>query len=109
MRVASANTTTALRAQDFELIIAPNGDDKAWGRLYLDDGVSLVQKAVSEIEFTYDAGLLRMNGTFAYNAGVVVKTATVLGDGEPAKYLLDERLTRAWEHNVHDLNHINQT
>lgn len=106
MRVASANTTNALRAQDFELIVAPNGDDKAWGKLYLDDGVSLEQKAVSEIEFTYDGGVLKMNGTFAYDAGIGIKTATILGDGDPTKYELNETLTGAWEHNVKDMQEI---
>lgn len=103
MRVASANTTTALRKQDFELIVAPNGDDKAWGSLYLDDGVSLEQKATSEIQFTYDGGKLKMDGTFGYDAGVGIKTVTVLGDGDAVKYELNEKLSEGWEHDVKDL------
>ncbi|KAL1593124.1 hypothetical protein SLS60_010731 [Paraconiothyrium brasiliense] len=103
LRVASANTTTALRKEDFELIVAPNGEDKAWGKLYLDDGVSLEQEAVSEIEFTYDGGKLKMDGTFRYDAVVGIKTVTVLGDGDAEKYQLDEKLTGAWEHDVKDL------
>lgn len=103
MRVASANTTTALRKQDFELIVAPNGDDQAWGKLYLDDGVSLEQEAVSEIDFTYDGGKLTMAGTFGYDAGVGIKTVTVLGDGDAVTYELNEELSAAWEHNVGDL------
>lgn len=103
LRVASANTTTALRKQDFELIVAPNGEDKAWGKLYLDDGVSLEPEAVSEIEFTYDGGKLKMGGTFGYDAGVIVRTVTVLGEGDAAKYELNEKLDVAWEHDVKDL------
>ncbi|KAJ4305859.1 hypothetical protein N0V90_001391 [Kalmusia sp. IMI 367209] len=103
MRVSSTNTTTALRTQDFELIVAPNGDDKAWGKLYLDDGVSIEQDGVSEIEFTYDGGKLKMDGTFGYDAKVGIKTVTVLGEGDPVKYELDEKLSEAWEHNVGSL------
>jgi alpha-glucosidase len=107
MRVASANTTTALRKQDFELIVAPNGDDKAWGKLYLDDGVRLKQEAVSEIDFTYDGGKLKMDGTFGYDAGVGIKTVTVLGEGDAVKYELNEKLSVAWEHDVKDLEKSN--
>ncbi|OAG09494.1 uncharacterized protein CC84DRAFT_1202211 [Paraphaeosphaeria sporulosa] len=103
LRVASANTTTALRKQDFELIIAPNGEDKAWGKLYLDDGVSLEQEAVSAIDFMYDGGTLRMDGTFGYHAGVGLKTVTVLGEGDAVKYELNEKLSGAWEHSLKDL------
>ena len=103
MRVASANTTTALRTEDFELIVAPNGDDKAWGKLYLDDGVSIEQDGVSEIEFTYDGGKLKMDGTFGYDVKVGIKTVTVLGEGDPVKYELDEKLSEAWEHEIGSL------
>jgi alpha-glucosidase len=106
MRAASANTTTALRTKDFELIVAPNGDGKAWGSLYLDDGVSLEQEAISEISFTYDGGKLKADGTFGYSVDVGVKTVTVLGDGDPVKYELNEKLTGAWEHDVKDLKKI---
>ena len=103
IRVASANTTTALRTKDFELIVAPNGDDEAWGSLYLDDGVSLEPEVVSEISFTYEGGKLKADGTFGYDAGVSIKTVTVLGDADPVKYELNEKLIGAWEHDVKKL------
>ncbi|KAF9888046.1 hypothetical protein FE257_009310 [Aspergillus nanangensis] len=84
-RVESANTTTALRTKGFNLVIAPGLDGRAEGSLYLDDGESLVQDAVSEIDFKYAHGTLTMSGSFEYDAGVGIETITLLGvDGKPA-------------------------
>lgn len=91
-RVESANTTTALREKGFNIVVAPGLDGKAEGSLYLDDGVSVVQDAVSEIDFEYDNGKFSMSGTFEYDAGNVnIERITVLGvegktDGVEAKY-----------------------
>lgn len=81
LRANSANTTTLLREENFQLIIAPDLDGNASGNLYLDDGVSLEQEATSYIEFSYDGESSRftMGGTFGYNAGVIVESITVLG------------------------------
>jgi alpha-glucosidase len=99
LRVSSANTTTELRKQNFNLVIAPGLDGTASGSLYLDDGVSIVQAATSLISFTYTqkstsgvstdakggpsygAGTLTMSGSFAYNAGVYIEKITLLGVG----------------------------
>ncbi|KAF5022717.1 hypothetical protein F66182_5265 [Fusarium sp. NRRL 66182] len=78
-RVESANTTTALRNKGFNIVIAPGLDGTAEGSLYLDDGESVVQDAVSEIDFKYAKGKLSMSGTFEYEAGVGIETVTVLG------------------------------
>lgn len=79
-RVESANTTTALRKKGFNIVVAPGLDGTAEGSLYLDDGVSVVQDAVSEIDFKYDNGKFTMEGTFEYDAGDVnIQTITVLG------------------------------
>lgn len=76
----SANTTTALRKKGFNIVVAPGLDGTAEGSLYLDDGVSVVQDAVSEIDFKYDNGKFTMEGTFEYDAGDVnIQTITVLG------------------------------
>lgn len=84
-RVESANTTTALRIKGFSIVIAPGLDDRAEGSLYLDDGVSVVQDAVSEMDFNYENGNLCMSGTFEYNAGIGIEMITVLGvKDEPA-------------------------
>lgn len=81
-RVESAMTTTALRQKGFHLVIAPGLDGSASGSLYLDDGVSLKQEAVSEIDFKYTDGEFSMTGSFDYDAGVGVEMISILGVGE---------------------------
>lgn len=78
-RIESANTTTALRTKGFNVVIAPGLDGKAEGSLYLDDGSSIVQEAVSEIDFSYEKGKFTMSGSFEYDAGVSIETITILG------------------------------
>ncbi|KAL2860148.1 glycosyl hydrolases family 31-domain-containing protein [Aspergillus pseudodeflectus] len=87
LRVESANTTTALRQKGFNLVVATGLDGSAKGELYLDDGVSYVQEAVSEIDFVYRRGVLRMSGSFEYEAGVGIEVITVLGVEEEPKGL----------------------
>ncbi|KAB2108598.1 putative alpha/beta-glucosidase [Alternaria gaisen] len=79
LRAESANTTTELRKKDFVLWIAPNATNQAEGSLYLDDGDSIEQPAVSMISFTYNNGAFSMSGEFGYKTEVVVKNITVLG------------------------------
>merc|ERR1712093_557811 len=54
LRNSSAYTTTEVRKQPFNLLVAPSKDGKAKGELYLDDGVSIVQEATSEIEMSLE-------------------------------------------------------
>lgn len=87
LRANSANTTTLLRKENFQLIIAPGLDGNAKGNLYLDDGVSVEQEATSYIEFSYDgeSSTFTMGGTFDYDAGVIIESITVLGrEGGPS-------------------------
>jgi len=80
LRAQSANTTTELRKQNFQLVIAPGLDGTASGELYLDDGDSIVQKSTSHIKFSYNKNRqFKMTGTFGYNAGVVIESVVVLG------------------------------
>lgn len=79
LRQQSANTTTELRKQNFEIIIAPGLDGTATGSLYLDDGDSIVQNATSNIQFNYANGVFSMTGSFGYNPGVGIANITVLG------------------------------
>lgn len=78
-RVESANTTTALRTKGFNIVVAPGLDGEASGSLYLDDGISNVQEAVSEIDFHYKDGKLSMSGSFEYDAGVHIEMITIMG------------------------------
>jgi len=79
-RINSANTTTELRKQDFEIVIAPSASGTASGDLYLDDGDSLVQPGYSMIHFTYEAsGRFTMTGDFGYDPGVHISKFTILG------------------------------
>ena len=80
MRARSANTTTELRKQNFELVVAPGLDGSASGSLYLDDGLSLVQKAISLLSFTYSKnGTLSVGGTFDYITNNTIATIKMLG------------------------------
>lgn len=78
-RENSANTTTELRMQNFNIVIAASLNGTATGNLYLDDGDSIEQPAISYITFTYDNGEFAMTGTFDYAAGVSITSITVLG------------------------------
>jgi len=110
LRITSANTTTELRTKNFRLVIAPGLDGTASGSLYLDDGVSIAQPHTSNIQFTYTStspqrggpggwhnhgyggfgggfggfglGSLSMQGSFGFEAGVVVEEIVLLGVGK---------------------------
>ncbi len=95
LRTSGANTTTALRKLDFDVIVAPDGHGVAKGELYLDDGESLVQEGVSKIEFWWDGRGLVMNGTFGYDVGKVrIRDAVILGEGKPTRVRLDRPLSK---------------
>lgn len=85
-RVASANTTAQLRKQDLTLTVAPDADGKAKGRLYLDDGESLVQDGISEIDFAFDNGKFSSTGSFGYKGksgeSITIKNIVVLGQNK---------------------------
>ncbi|KAF2181993.1 glycoside hydrolase family 31 protein [Zopfia rhizophila CBS 207.26] len=106
LRVNSANTTTALRKEDFELLVALGKDGKATGALYLDDGESLDQERTSEIEFGFNRTTLTMKGTFGYDAGVGVKSVTILGGEGQRKLELGRGLDREWEVDVGTLQEL---
>jgi alpha-glucosidase len=79
LRVNSSMTTTELRRQDFELLVPLDRDGRASGTLYLDDGVSIVQPATSDISFTYENGVLTAEGDFGYETEARISRITFLG------------------------------
>jgi alpha-glucosidase len=98
-RISSANTTTLLRKQDFEIVIAPDRNGRASGTLYLDDGDSVEQPHTSEILFDYRHEKLSMTGKFGYDAGdVVISQIRVLGD-KVKNHTVNVKLTK--EYHVH--------
>lgn len=78
-RVEGAMTTTALRKNDFELIVAIGANGKAEGELYLDDGISLVQKGTTSLKFEYDGKTLKVKGSYGYDSKVQIRQVTFLG------------------------------
>ncbi|KAI0806671.1 alpha-glucosidase [Fomes fomentarius] len=70
LRAKSAQTTVALRRQDFELVVAPDVRGTASGSLYFDDGVSLEQKKTTDVSFAYESGRLTVRGNYGYALGV---------------------------------------
>jgi len=79
LRAKSAMTTTALRKNDFEIIVAPNASGEASGQLYFDDGESLVQTSSTLINFKYKDQKLVVSGNFRYPLGVNVSRLRILG------------------------------
>lgn len=82
LRAQSAMTTTALRQQDFEIVVATGFDGAASGSLYVDDGVSITPQSITEVNMSYQDGILTVTGTFGYNTGVNVSRVRLLGVSE---------------------------
>jgi len=81
LRARWGMTTTELRKQDFELLIAPDREGKAVGELYIDDGESLEQDGVTNLDFSYENGTLTVAGACGYQTDAKVVKVTVLGEG----------------------------
>lgn len=85
-RDSSANTTKALRQQNFHLVIAPAADGTAKGSLYYDDGESIEQPNAVTIEYTFKNGKLSASGPTPHfdklGEKVSISRIEVLGQGE---------------------------
>jgi alpha-glucosidase len=80
VRASSAVTTADLRRRPFQLVIAPDLDDRASGELYVDDGESLEQLATLEVTFTYENSRLSFDGVFTLETNLKIESVTVLGE-----------------------------
>jgi alpha-glucosidase len=82
MRVGGANNTRQLRELDFELLIAPDAGGKASGRLYLDDGESIIPSSQSEFSFEYDSSTNTavVGGSFGYQTNLRLARVILLGE-----------------------------
>jgi alpha-glucosidase len=85
LRISSANTTTELRKQNFNIVVAPGLDGTASGQLYLDEGDAIDQPQTSLIQYTYANGTLHWDGRFGYDPGVHVARVTLLGGSPSSK------------------------
>ncbi|KAI0367995.1 hypothetical protein BV20DRAFT_1054381 [Pilatotrama ljubarskyi] len=72
LRQKSAMTTTELRKNNFELVVAPALDGTASGSLYLDDSVSITPKTKRSMSFAFKNKKLTVKGTFGHPTGVDV-------------------------------------
>ncbi|PPQ91932.1 hypothetical protein CVT25_000975 [Psilocybe cyanescens] len=85
LRVQSSMTTTELRKQDFEFVVAPDAlSGQASGRLYIDDGETLSppSSATTQVKMAFSGGTLDVTGSFGFETGVSVKRVRFLGVGE---------------------------
>ena len=64
LRAAGAMTTTELRAQAFQFVVAPGTNGTATGALYIDDGVSITQNGTTSAKMAYVQGKLTVSGSF---------------------------------------------
>jgi len=71
LRVKGTMTTTELRKQSFELVVAPNANGQATGQLYVDDGESIKQARQTNLKFKFAFGSLSITGSAAYEPGTL--------------------------------------
>lgn len=79
LRLNGTMTTTELRKTDFEFVVAPTSSGQASGSLYMDDGVSISQKATTEVSMTFSHKKLAVQGSFRYHTGVNVARVRFAG------------------------------
>jgi alpha-glucosidase len=88
-RINSANTTKALRKQDFYILVAPDASGNAKGSLYLDEGERIEQPDVSTIAFELSGGKFSATGSFGYagasGESITVAKVVVLGQDQAGK------------------------
>ncbi|KAG7086321.1 hypothetical protein E1B28_002284 [Marasmius oreades] len=79
LRVEGAMITDELRKKDFEIVIAPDKNGVAHGKLYVDDGVSIGQSRQTFLTMEYGNGRLTITGEFGHPLNVKLKRIRILG------------------------------
>jgi alpha-glucosidase len=83
LRAKGAMTTTELRSQNFQFVVAPSGTDgTAAGALYVDDGVSVTQSTTTCAQMAYAQGKLSVSGS-SFDVDVQVASVWFLGVENP--------------------------
>lgn len=85
LRRNSTMTTTELRDQDFQFVVAPNGSGEASGSLYIDDGESIAPRSATQVGMSYKKGRLVVSGRFGYGTDVKTGSVRFLGVGSAPK------------------------
>lgn len=89
LREGLSYTTEENRKLPFKLIVAPDTDDEAEGRLYLDDGESLhVGEKKSNINFKFSNGELKISGGFGYTGEGASYLDTVVFVGQDRDWVV---------------------
>ncbi|KAI9319951.1 alpha glucosidase [Dichotomocladium elegans] len=73
-------------ASPYALLVALDSEGSAAGRLYIDDGHSINQPAVSNITFTFEHNVLRANGQFEYARAEALETIKIIGTNAASRY-----------------------
>lgn len=81
LRAQSTMTTTELRKQDFEIVVAPDMGGRAEGTLYVDDGELVTPPLQTNVKMVFADGELDVSGNFDFPLGVDVKRVRFLGVG----------------------------
>ncbi|KAK0267193.1 hypothetical protein LTR35_016467 [Friedmanniomyces endolithicus] len=75
----AGNTTKTSRLSPWSLIVALDGNGKAGGEVYLDDGISLVPNATKNVEFSFANNTLRARVSGDYQDGISLANITIAG------------------------------
>lgn len=90
-RMNSANTTTELRKQPMELIIAPDRDNNAEGFIYADDGESIEQPKTMRLSLKWKDGTLHAPGDRSFKTPPVKQLFIYGQDGGKGKKEMAQR------------------
>ncbi|KAK0386647.1 hypothetical protein NLU13_6482 [Sarocladium strictum] len=103
LRENSAMTTTELRKEKFELLVALDNDGQAKGELYLDDGESLEQESYTAVTLEYADGAVKLQGEFGGSWPVeVVRVVLLRPEGQEVVVDVGETFTEEGEIQVEE-------